>query len=40
MEENIYLQATAQSMGDMLHRVIGNTFIVDYGIIKALYVMS
>lgn len=36
MEENIYLQATAQSMGDMLHRVIGNTFIVDYGIIKAI----
>lgn len=33
-EKNIFLEATAQSLGDMLHRVINNTFIVEYGIIK------
>lgn len=33
-EKNVFLEATAQSLGDMLHRVINNTFIVEYGIIK------
>ena len=35
-EKNVFLEATAQSLGDMLHRVINNTFIVEYGIIKAI----
>ena len=35
-DRNFFLEATTQSVGDMLHRVIGNTFIVEYGIIKAI----
>lgn len=35
-QKNFFLEATAQSTGDMLHRVIGNTFIIEYGIIKAI----
>ena len=34
-DKNIFLEATGQSLGDMLHRVINNTFIIEYGIIKA-----
>ena len=33
-DENFFLEATAQSESDMLHRVIGNSFIIEYGIIK------
>lgn len=33
-EENFFLEAVAQGESDMLHRVIGNTFIIEYGIIK------
>lgn len=35
-DKNIFLEATSQSLGDMLHRVINNTFIIEYGIIKAI----
>lgn len=33
---NFMLAAQAQNTSDMLHRVIGNTFIIEYGIIKAI----
>lgn len=35
-DKNTFLEATAQSLSDTLHRVIGNTFIVEYGIVKAI----
>lgn len=35
-QKNIFLESTSQSLSDMLHRVIGNTFIIEYGIIKAI----
>lgn len=35
-DKNTFLEATAQSFSDTLHRVIGNTFIVEYGIVKAI----
>ena len=35
-DKNIFLQSMAQSTSDMLHRVIGNTFIIEYGIVKAI----
>lgn len=34
--KSIFLQATSQSLSDMIHRVISNTFIVEFGIIKAI----
>lgn len=34
-ERNAFIEAAGQSLSDMLHRVIGNTFIVEYGIVKA-----
>lgn len=34
MQDNIMLKGVIQSESDKIHRVIGNTFIVDYGIIK------
>ena len=33
-ERNTFIEAAGQSLSDMLHRVIGNTFIVEYGIVK------
>ena len=33
-DRNVFLESTAQSLSDTLHRVINNTFIVEYGIIK------
>lgn len=35
-DKNTFLESTAQSLSDTLHRVIGNTFIVEYGIVKAI----
>ena len=35
MPSNFIAEGVAQSNSDMLHRVIGNTFIVEYGIVKA-----
>ena len=35
-DKNTFLEATAQSFSDTLHRVIGNTFIIEYGIVKAI----
>lgn len=35
-EENFFIESVTQNVSDMLHRVIGNTFIVEYGIIKAI----
>lgn len=35
-DKNTFLESTAQSFSDTLHRVIGNTFIVEYGIVKAI----
>lgn len=33
---NFFIEATSQNLSSVLHRVIGNTFIVEYGIIKAI----
>lgn len=33
--ENFFLKAVAQTDSGMLHRVIGNSFIIEYGIVKA-----
>lgn len=33
---NFFIEATSQNLSSALHRVIGNTFIVEYGIIKAI----
>ena len=35
-DRNAFLESTAQSFSDTLHRVIGNTFIIEYGIVKAI----
>lgn len=32
--EDFFIGTTAQDFSEMLHRVIGNTFIVEYGIVK------
>lgn len=34
MEDNFFLNSVAQDFSDLLHRVIGNTFIITYGIVK------